>query len=307
MTSASLRQCVLMVSVLHGIDVIPRDDGVSLPPSPSVASSGELFVPWSTIESVVRDFSDVTDADARKHLAHWFTTARGLGDLSSQDFLTHVTVIGMPHNAPQHPGPAWTHTEVLGGALDLGLGLRLLGHLSDETAALTPELMTAIGHDSARAWNAAWTYLNAMGQLAADRHDRDPVGVLRPMGDCDVVSLLGSPHFRACLARFHNVGMRAVAVPIRTRGWVDPEDLPTRCWSPLMACGRPSPARTSLTLRCGMKNKPAVGLINRAFGLKRFRMRRQRAVCFVALAPEERPNCCSRRWQLCHLSSIHIR
>lgn len=225
MTSSSLRQCVLMVSVLHGIDVTPRDDGVSLPPSPSVASSGELFVPWSTIESVVRDFSDVTDVDARRHLAHWLTTARGLGDLSEQEFLTHVTVMGMPHNAAQHPGPAWTHTEVLGGALHLGLGLRLLGHLSDETAALTPELMTAIGHDSARAWHAGWTYLNTMGQLAADRHDRDPVGVLRPMGDCDVVSLLGSPHFRACLAQFHNVGMRAVAVPMRTRGWVDPNHL----------------------------------------------------------------------------------
>jgi|694.fasta_scaffold21742_6 hypothetical protein len=225
MTSASLRQCVLMVSVLHGIDVIPRDDGVSLPPNPSVASSEELLVPWSTIESVLRDFSDVTDAVARKHLAHWFTTARGLGDLSLQEFLTYVTVIGMPHNAPAHPGSAWTHTEVLGGALHLGLGLRLLGHLSDETSALTPELMTVLGHDPARAWEAGWTYLNAMGQLAADRHGRDPVAVLRPMGDCDVVSLLGSPHFRACLAQFHNVGMRAVAVPMRTRGWVDPNHL----------------------------------------------------------------------------------
>lgn len=225
MTSSSLRQCVLMVSVLHGIDVIPRDDGVCLPPSPSVASSGELFVPWSTIESVVRDFSDVTDVDARRHLAHWLTTARGLGDLSPQEFLTHVTVMGMPHNATQHPGSSWVHTEVIGGALHLGLGLRLLGHVSDETSVLTPELMATIGHDPAHAWDAGWTYLNAMGQLAADRHDRDPIGVLRPMGDCDVVSLLGSPHFRTGLAQFHNVGMRAVAVPMRTRGWVDPNHL----------------------------------------------------------------------------------
>ena len=112
MTYSSLRHCVLLVSVLHGIDVIPRDDGVCLPPNPSVASSGELFVPWSAIESVVRDFSDVTDVDARKHLAHWFTTARGLGDLSPQEFLAHVSVIGMPRTAPAHPGSTWTHTEV---------------------------------------------------------------------------------------------------------------------------------------------------------------------------------------------------
>jgi hypothetical protein len=41
------------------------------------------------------------------------------------------------------------------------------------------------------------------------------------MGDCDVVTLLGSWTFRAALTGGDAGGMRPLVVPMRTRGWVD--------------------------------------------------------------------------------------
>jgi hypothetical protein len=41
------------------------------------------------------------------------------------------------------------------------------------------------------------------------------------MGDCDVVTLLGSLTFRASIVDGIADGMRTVAVPMRTRGWLD--------------------------------------------------------------------------------------
>src|SRR6185295_6969656 len=46
-------------------------------------------------------------------------------------------------------------------------------------------------------------------------------GVLRPIGDCDVVTLLGAQSLRAALCAQDGTGLRAAAVPMRTRGWLD--------------------------------------------------------------------------------------
>ena len=59
-----------------------------------------------------------------------------------------------------------------------------------------------------------------MGAIAATRFAREPDVPLRPMGDCDVVTLLASRSFRAALCV--QQPMRAAAVPMRTRGWLDP-------------------------------------------------------------------------------------
>ena len=56
--------------------------------------------------------------------------------------------------------------------------------------------------------------------MAVVRWRRNPGHPLRPMGDCDVVSLLGSAVLRGALAGDQG-GMRAIAVPMRTRGWLD--------------------------------------------------------------------------------------
>ena len=60
-----------------------------------------------------------------------------------------------------------------------------------------------------------------MGEMAAERIDRSPLAPLRPMGDCDVVTLLGSRTLRQAIVDEISGGMRTVAVPMRSRGWLD--------------------------------------------------------------------------------------
>ena len=58
-----------------------------------------------------------------------------------------------------------------------------------------------------------------MGAIAAVRLVDVPI--LRPIGDCDVVTLLASKTFRTALCEQEGSGMRAAAVPMRRRGWLD--------------------------------------------------------------------------------------
>ena len=60
-----------------------------------------------------------------------------------------------------------------------------------------------------------------MGSLAAERYRRRPTEPLRPMGDCDVVTLLGAASLRWALCGSERTGLCAAAVPNRTRGWID--------------------------------------------------------------------------------------
>ncbi len=60
-----------------------------------------------------------------------------------------------------------------------------------------------------------------MGQLTVTRLERDGSGVIGPMGGCDVVTLMGARSLRRHLATADGTGMRAVAVPMRARGWFD--------------------------------------------------------------------------------------
>ena len=45
--------------------------------------------------------------------------------------------------------------------------------------------------------------------------------MLRPIGDCDVATLLGSRTLRAALCAADGSGLRAAAVPMLRRGWLD--------------------------------------------------------------------------------------
>ena len=111
--------------------------------------------------------------------------------------------------------------RVHGGALELGLGI--LGALDDpdEVVVIAPGLLAAAGVDSRASWPERARDLERTGRLAADRFTRDPQGPLRPFGDFDVVTLLGSSAFRARLCADDPVGWRSAAVPMRQRGWLD--------------------------------------------------------------------------------------
>ena len=121
-----------------------------------------------------------------------------------------------------HPGLSWIREPVHGGALHLGLGFVGVGANPDTVHVLPPGVAeVAVGDRSLLAtwWVKSREYVDAMGALATDRYQRRPTEPLRPMGDCDVITLLGSEEFRTVLAGPH--GMRAAAVPTRRRGWMD--------------------------------------------------------------------------------------
>jgi hypothetical protein len=111
---------------------------------------------------------------------------------------------------------------VLGDALDLGFGFLGIDPVDTERVVPVPhELLRASGIDPTHWWSTSVVYLEQMGAMAADRLHRSPNTPLRPMGDCDVVTLLGSRTFRQAIVKDVPDGMRTVAVPMRQRGWLD--------------------------------------------------------------------------------------
>ena len=57
-----------------------------------------------------------------------------------------------------------------------------------------------------------------MGAVAAGRLGTDARGTIRPIGDCDVVTLLGARTLRAAIATT-NGGLGTVTAPMLRRGW----------------------------------------------------------------------------------------
>jgi hypothetical protein len=208
----ALRRCVLAVSLLDGVDAVPQDDAVLLEGAPLVE------VPWPEVASVVGD-ADPDSATARRRLRGWLLLRRRLADLP--DPRTAARPLALPVGHVLHPGPTWVRLRVLGGALDVGTGFLGLLDDPDEVVVVPAEVVAASGLDEASWWPRCLAYVEQMGAVAADRHGKDPSAPLRPMGDCDVVTLLASAAFRAALSAYDPTGLRTAAVPMRNRGWLD--------------------------------------------------------------------------------------
>jgi hypothetical protein len=110
----------------------------------------------------------------------------------------------------------------MGDTLEVGLGFVGLDPKEpDVVHPVSQQVLRAAGIDPSPWWPTALVYLERMGEMAADRIVRQPDAPLRPMGDCDVVTLLASRIFREAVVRPVDGGMRTVAVPTRNRGWLD--------------------------------------------------------------------------------------
>ncbi len=166
-----------------------------------------------------------------RRVARWLRLrhrVRTLVDTAGPDVLLGlVRPLALPVGHTVRPGPRWAVMDVLGGALELGLGLR---HVDDdgrecaETVGPLPVgLLRCAGIDAVPLVRQAGQYLGEMAELAADRLLRTPSSPLRPLGDCDVVTLLAAPGFRHAVVRdaIGVVGLRSAAVPDRRRGWLD--------------------------------------------------------------------------------------
>ncbi|MDQ1695304.1 MAG: hypothetical protein QOJ03_657 [Frankiaceae bacterium] len=210
-----LRRCALAVAVLHDLDVLPAIDGIVLPGRPPVE------VPWTECRRALGGVEPETD-DGRHRLARWLLLRRWLADRPLEDLVERARPYGACVESPLHPGLDWVRRRVLGDALDIGLGFVGLDPRDPDRVLPVPlRLIEATGADPDAWWPNSVVYLERMGRMAADRMLRAPDAPLRPMGDCDVVTLLASLTLRAAMVADVPDGMRTVAIPMRSRGWLD--------------------------------------------------------------------------------------
>ncbi len=208
----ALRRLVLAVSVLQDLDLEPDRTGVT-------TESGRL-IPWAAIRACLGG-RDPESPAARPVLASWLRSLQAVSWRSPDDLRDRARPVGLPGDHALHPGFGWVQLQVHGGALDLGIGLLGIGADPDVVTVPRAGALLACGIDESAWWPACLHYLEEMGALAADRYRLSPTAPIRPMGDCDVPTLLGSRAFRRALAGSEQAGMRAAAVPTRNRGWLD--------------------------------------------------------------------------------------
>ena len=212
-TGPELRRGVLAVSVLNDLDIEPAELGVTLTGTPSV------WVSWGECRRALAG-ADPEQPAGRARLTAWLLARRWAADTSRSDLLTSLRPVGLPVEHALHPGLDWVCERVMGGALDLGLGaVELDPEEPDRVVLLPPAALAAAGIEPDVVWPSARRRLEELGALAAERALRDPKGVLKPMGDCDVVTLLGARSLRTALAQ-DGGGLGAAAVPMRRRGWI---------------------------------------------------------------------------------------
>lgn len=213
----ALRQAVLMAAVLDDVDVTPADDGVLLDGIPPI------HVPWDSLGEAL-DGLDPLSAAGRTRLVLWFTLVRWVADLPHDHIVERLRPVGLPPTHALHPGAPWVHTRIPGGLLDLGFGVTAVDPVDpDAVHVLLSGVLEAVGLTPSYHWPAMLAYLERMGEVAALRLERDPELPLRPMGDADVITLLGAQSLRTALAHADGVGMRGLAAPMRSRGWTDPD------------------------------------------------------------------------------------
>lgn len=215
LTRPQLRQCGLAISVIIDLDVAPADDGLVVDGVP------EVLVTWKECRRALAGRAHDSD-EGRTALARWLLRRRWIADHTYDDLAERARPVGLPVDHELHPGLDWVRHRVHGDVLDLGLGFVGLqpGH-PDRVIIVAQGILDAAGLDGGEWWMRARGYLEQMGERAAERLHRGQDEVLRPMGDCDAVTLLGSRAFRAALAGGAAGGMRPVVVPMSQRGWID--------------------------------------------------------------------------------------
>jgi hypothetical protein len=210
--SPELRRIALAVSVLDDVDIVPMDDGVLLPGVIPVE------VGWVELRRALGGAAPESDL-ARARIRGWLVGRRTVADRHPDELRELARPVGLPVDHPLHPGLDWVQQRVMGDALDLGFGFLGVGNDPDEVVVIPQGALDAAEIDLPGWWPDMVDYLERMGGLAGERLSTG--AVLRPIGDCDVVTLLGSRLFRLAMSTRDGTGLRAVAVPMRRRGWLD--------------------------------------------------------------------------------------
>jgi hypothetical protein len=206
---------MLALSVLDDVDVDPSERGWRV-----VAPDVIVTVTHREVAYAV-DGLDPDGDEAVAAVRRWVAWRRCCARDTGVSITARARPVGLPRGHALHPGPDWVVTEVLGGALDLGLGIRGTPDDPEAVGVVDPVLVASCGGHAGAMARHAQRYLIDMAALAAERFHRDPIAPLRPLGDCDVLTLLASDVFRAAVVAVDPFGMRTAAIPMRTRGWLD--------------------------------------------------------------------------------------
>jgi hypothetical protein len=200
---------------MYDVDVLPSPHGVVLP------GAVDVVISWAECRRAVGG-ADPESLEGRERLKWWLLMRRWLADRTIDDLAERARPYGACVQSPLHPGLDWVRRRVHGDTLDLGFGFVGIDPEQPDMVIPIPQpLLHAASVEPAPWWPTAIVYLERMGQMAAERLARTPQAPLRPMGDCDVVTLLGSRTLRQAIVGTMPDGMRTVAVPMRTRGWLD--------------------------------------------------------------------------------------
>lgn len=207
-----LRRLALAVSVLDDVDIVPLDDGLLL------TGDAPVEVSWLELRRALA--GEPTESDlARARIGAWLHGRRVAAQTHPDHLRELARPVGLPVDHPLHPGLDWVRERVLGGCVDLGVGFVGVGKDPDEVVVVPQGALDAAGVDPSPWWPVVRDYLERMGTVAGQRLAANPL--LRPIGDCDVVTLLCARSLRTALCAQDGTGMRAAAVPMRRRGWLD--------------------------------------------------------------------------------------
>lgn len=185
-----------------------------------------VLVPWEELAEALGDHDPLSPSGRRRvatllRLHRILTDHDGRPEITGPTIRNAARVLALPPGHALHPGPDWVVQRLRGGALDLGVGVLGLGDHPDDARPLPPSMARRLGARPQDWWPDLSHHVERMGGLAATRIARDGRPVLRPVGGCDVLTLLASAPLREQLASGDGSGMRAVAVPTRRRGWFD--------------------------------------------------------------------------------------
>jgi len=111
----ALRQCLLAVSVVHDVDLLPASDGVTVTGYP------EIPVSFAEIAGALGDI-DPSTPRAHARVDRWLRLRRAIADRSLEELAETIRPVGLPIGHELHPGPSWVRQPVLGGCLDLRAG-----------------------------------------------------------------------------------------------------------------------------------------------------------------------------------------
>ena len=184
--SLELRRLALAVSVLDDVDIVPLDDGLLL------SGVTPVEVSWRELRRALAgaDPDGRRRAGPRPRLAARPPDRRGHPSRRAASDLARP--VGLPVDHPLYPGLDWVRHRVLGDASTSASASS--GSAPTRTRSSSCRRVPSMRRASTRRRGGPRRSTTWSGWVPSPRSACRDDPTLRPIGDCDVVTLLGSQH-----------------------------------------------------------------------------------------------------------------